>query len=183
MIKCYRLDIDGVLLFEHTINKDSRGTFCEVYKQDKFLRCLPENIRFVQDNESVSKYGVLRGLHFQFEPYAQSKLVRVSYGEIQDVVVDIRKESPTFGHHLSVKLSKENGKQLFVPRGFAHGFLSLSNYSIVNYKVDNYYSKENESGILFNDSDLGIKWDIDSSNIIVGDKDLKYTKLNEANLL
>lgn len=183
MIKCHHLEIDGVLLFESETHKDSRGSFSEVYRSDGYVDFLPNNIQFIQENESISKYGVLRGLHFQSGVYAQSKLVRVSYGEIQDVIVDIRKNSKTFGHHISVKLSKDNGKQLFVPKGFAHGFLSLSESTIVNYKVDNYYSKKHESGILFNDSDLGIKWNLDNLDIIATDKDLMFPKLKNSLLL
>ena len=179
MIKCTYLELDGALLFESKIFKDSRGSFCEVYKEQNYIKFLPENIQFVQDNESFSTYGVLRGLHFQKKPFQQSKLVRVSYGEIQDVIVDIRMGSNTFGKHLSIILSKENGKQLFVPKGFAHGFLILSENAIINYKVDSYYSKNDDLGILFKDADLGIKWNIDKSNLCISQKDLNLPELKD----
>tara|TARA_Y100000817_G_C16538448_1_gene403297 strand:+ start:24 stop:575 length:552 start_codon:yes stop_codon:yes gene_type:complete len=183
MIKCSHLEIDGLLLFESKKYDDSRGSFSEVYRLDQFSGFLPDKIKFVQDNESFSNKGVLRGLHFQESPFEQSKLVRVSHGKIQDVVVDIRKNSKTFGKHISLKLSKENGRQLFVPKGFAHGFLVLSNQAIVNYKVDNYYSKEHDSGILFNDSDLNINWELDESEIEYSKKDLNLPQLKNLNIL
>ena len=183
MIKCSHLEIDGVLLFESEKYDDSRGSFSEVYRLGQFAEFFPDNIDFVQDNESFSSKGVLRGLHFQKSPFEQSKLVRVSHGEIQDVIVDIRANSKTFGKHISLKLSKENGRQLFVPKGFAHGFLVLSDFAIVNYKVDNYYSKEHDSGILFNDSDLDIKWELDKSEIKASDKDLNLPQLKNLNIL
>ena len=182
MIRCDQLEIDGILLFQSEKHKDSRGSFSEVYRSDTYLEFLPNNINFVQDNESYSKRGVLRGLHFQKEPFEQSKLIRVSHGEIQDVVVDIRSHSKTFGKHISLKLSKENQKQLFIPKGFAHGFLVLSDFAIVNYKVDNYYSKDYDSGVLFNDPDLDINWELNKLNIQVSQKDLKLPKLNNIQL-
>ena len=183
MIKCNYLEIEGVLLFESEKHEDSRGSFSEVYREADCAKFLPNNIHFIQDNESVSKYGVLRGLHFQTVPLEQAKLIRVSRGEIQDVVVDIRKHSKTFGKHISLKLSKQNGKQLFVPKGFAHGFLVLSDTAIINYKVDNYYSKEHDSGILFNDPDLKINWAIRNSEIQISDKDSSLSQLKNLNLL
>ena len=183
MIKCSHLEIDGLLLFESEKYNDLRGSFSEVYRLDQFSKFLPDNINFVQDNESFSNKGVLRGLHFQESPFEQSKLVRVSHGEIQDVVVDIRKNSKTFGKYISLKLSKGNGRQLFVPKGFAHGFLVLSEQAIVNYKVDNYYSKEHDSGILFNDSDLNINWELDESEIEYSEKDLNLPQLRDLNIL
>ena len=183
MIKCNHLEIDGLLLFESERYDDSRGSFSEVYRLDQFSEFLPHNINFIQDNESFSNKGVLRGLHFQASLFEQSKLVRVSHGEIQDVVVDIRKKSKTFGKHISLKLSKENGRQLFVPKGFAHGFLVLSDNAIVNYKVDNYYSKEDDSGILFNDSDLNINWELDESEIQCSEKDMNLPQLKNLNIL
>ena len=183
MIKCSYLEIDGLLLFESEKYDDSRGSFAEVYRLNQFSKFLPNNINFIQDNESFSSKGVLRGLHFQKKPFEQSKLVRVSHGEIQDVVVDIRENSKTFGKHISLKLSKENGNQLFVPKGFAHGFLVLSDFAIVNYKVDNYYSKDHDSGILFNDSDLNINWSLDKSEIQISEKDLNLAQLKSLNIL
>ena len=183
MIKCSHLDIGDLLLFESEKYRDSRGYFSESYRLDQFSQFLPNNINFVQDNESFSNQGVLRGLHFQESPFAQSKLIRVSLGEIQDVVVDIRESSKTFGKHISIKLSKENGRQLFVPKGFAHGFLVLSDQAIVNYKVDNYYSKQHDSGILFKDPDLDINWELDESVINCSKKDLNLPQLKNLNIL
>ena len=171
MIVCSELDLKGVLLFESKIIKDLRGSFSEVYNSS-YSNYIPKKVNFIQDNESISRYGVLRGLHFQKGPFEQSKLVRVSKGKIQDVIVDIRKESSTFGKYVSVVLSKRNGKQVFVPKGFAHGFLTLSTEAIVNYKVDNEYSKNHESGIIYNDKDLSIDWDINSQDIVISNKDL-----------
>ena len=177
MIKCSHLEIDGLLLFESEKHDDSRGSFSEVYRLDQFSKFLPDKIKFIQDNESFSNKAVLRGLHFQKSPFEQSKLIRVSHGEIQDVVVDVRENSKTFGKHVSLKLSKENGRQLFIPKGFAHGFLVLSDCAIVNYKVDNYYSKEHDSGILFDDADLNINWKLNKSEIQISEKDLNLPKL------
>ena len=178
MIKCSNLDLEGVLVFENVTSKDSRGSFSEVFKQSEYAEHLP-NTKFIQDNESVSQYGVLRGLHYQKRDYEQSKLIRVSHGEIQDIAVDIRKDSNTFGEYISIILNKDNRKQLFVPRGFAHGFLVLSDFAVVNYKVDNIYSPEHESGILYCDKVLNIKWDIDMDNIIVSEKDLALPGLRK----
>ena len=171
MIECSELGLKGVLVFEPKIIKDLRGSFSEVYNSS-YLNYIPKKVNFIQDNESISRYGVLRGLHFQKGPFEQSKLVRVSKGKIQDVIVDIRKESSTFGKYVSVVLSKRNGKQVFVPKGFAHGFLALSKEAIVNYKVDNKYSKEHESGIMYSDKDLLINWKIEPEKLIISDKDL-----------
>ena len=179
MIKCSELKLSGVLLFEVDIFKDSRGSFSEVYKESDFSGFLPDDINFIQDNESESKYGVLRGLHFQKAPFEQSKLVRVSHGEIQDVIVDIRKDSITFGQYVSVVLSKANQKQIFIPKGFAHGFLTLSKSAIVNYKVDTYYSPDFDSGILFNDPKIGIDWNIDELEITASQKDSNLKDLNQ----
>ena len=177
MIKCSELKLNGILLFENDSFKDIRGSFSEAYKKSVFSKFLPNDIDFIQDNESVSNYGVLRGLHFQKSPFQQSKLVRVSAGEIQDVIVDIRKDSDTFGEFISIILSKENQKQIFIPRGFAHGFLTLSKTAIINYKVDNYYSPDNDTGVLFNDSNIGIDWNINESDIIISEKDLSLPTL------
>ena len=179
MIKFSELKLGGVLLFEVDIFKDSRGSFSEVYKESDFSCFLPDDINFIQDNESESKYGVLRGLHFQKAPFEQSKLVRVSHGEIQDVIVDIRKDSSTFGQYISVVLSKANQKQIFIPKGFAHGFLPLSKSAIVNYKVDSYYSPDFDSGILFNDPKIGIDWNIDELEITTSQKDSNLKNLNQ----
>ena len=176
MIKCLKLDLEGALLFENLTFKDSRGSFSEVFKDLEYSKHL-QGVKFIQDNESVSNYGVLRGLHYQKGDYKQSKLVRASYGEIQDVVVDIRKDSATFGKHISVILSKDNNKQIFVPKGFAHGFLVLSDFAIVNYKVDNIYSLKHESGLLYCDKDLDIKWNIE--DVVVSEKDSLLPTLSE----
>ena len=149
---------------------DQRGSFQEVFNKE-IQSLIGEDVRFVQDNESLSKYGVLRGLHFQKPPFEQSKLVRVSSGLVQDVIVDIRPKSKTYGEWESYELSQDNNMMLFVPKGFAHGFLTLSNLAVVNYKVDNFYSNESDSGILYNDSHIGINWKLPLSDIVVSKKD------------
>lgn len=156
---------------------DNRGYFVEYYNETKLNKLVNKNIRFCQDNESKSDKYVLRGLHYQIPPYAQSKLVRVINGAILDVIVDIRIKSPTFGKYISTILSKENKKQIFIPIGFAHGFLTLEENTIINYKVDNYYSKEHERGIIYNDKYLNINWNCD--NMILSDKDKAQPLLNE----
>ena len=163
-----------VKLFEISSFNDNRGSFREVFNQE--INDLID-INFVQDNESYSRFGVLRGLHFQKFPHEQSKLIRVSLGKIQDVIVDIRKDSATYGQWESYELSRENNRVLFIPKGFAHGFLVLSEQAIVNYKVDNIYNNESESGIIYNDSKLNINWNVDSNQIIISDKDLNLPSL------
>jgi dTDP-4-dehydrorhamnose 3,5-epimerase len=160
----------GLKIFEPKVFADSRGYFFESFNQRTFNEAGIESV-FVQDNESKSSYGVLRGLHYQLNPFAQAKLVRVVEGAVLDIVVDIRKGSPTFGRHFSVKLSAENKRQLYIPHGFAHGFSVLSETCIFQYKCDNYYSKESEGGIAYNDPSLGIDWGIDLSKAIVSEKD------------
>lgn len=160
----------GLIVFEPRVFADARGYFFEVYNEQIF-REAGIGSRFVQDNESKSQRGVLRGLHYQLDPMAQAKLVRVVEGEVLDVVLDIRKGSPTFGKVYSILLSAENKKQLFIPRGFAHGFSVLSQTVIFQYKCDNLYSKESEGGIAYNDPALGIDWGIDLNEAIVSDKD------------
>lgn len=154
-----------------SVYKDSRGYFFESYNRVNFNNSLLD-INFLQDNESRSEYGTLRGLHYQLAPFAQTKLVRVSFGSVLDIAVDIRKGSPTFGEYVSVELSAENKKQLFVPRGFAHGFIVKSDFAIFNYKVDNYYSKEHERGIIYSDSDLAIDWQVNEKDIQLSEKDI-----------
>jgi len=176
-----KTEIEDVVIVEPKVFEDSRGYFVETYREDKLEEFLGYKINFCQDNESKSKKGVLRGLHYQLPPFAQTKLVRVIKGRVLDVAVDIRKESPTFGKHVSVELSGENKRQLLVPRGFAHGFVVLEDDTIFAYKVDNYYSPENDRGILFSDKDLGIDWILDESELLLSDKDrvqplLKDTK-------
>lgn len=170
--------IDGVVIIEPRIFRDSRGYFFESFSKKRFKKKV-FNTQFIQDNESRSKFGVLRGLHFQKPPFAQSKLVRVVKGEIVDIAVDIRKGSPTFGKYESVHLSDNNKRQVFIPRGFAHGFVVLSEEAIVQYKCDNYYSPESEGAIAYNDPSLHIDWEIDSSKIILSDKDKQNLLLKE----
>lgn len=165
-----KTDIEGVIILEPKVFGDSRGYFFESFNQKEFNENIGE-IVFIQDNESKSSYGVLRGLHFQKPPYNQAKLVRCISGEVLDVAVDIRKDSKTFGKYVSVKLSGENKKQFFVPRGFAHGFVVLSKEAIFAYKVDNTYAPTHDSGIAWNDVDINIDWTIPSSDIILSDKD------------
>lgn len=166
-----KFDIEGLVLLEPKIFGDHRGYFIESYNQTNFDRIIGQKTNFVQDNESSSSKGVLRGLHFQKAPFAQAKLVRVVKGKVQDVAVDLRKDSPTFGMHQSVILSEENKHQFFVPRGFAHAFLVLSDQAIFQYKVDNFYAPDHDSGIIYNDPDLGIKWELPDEEILLSEKD------------
>lgn len=166
-----RLAIPDVILCEPTVYGDNRGYFSETFRQDKLDDFLGYKIKFCQDNESKSTYGVLRGLHYQLTPYAQTKLVRVIQGAVLDVAVDIRKGSPTFGQHIAIELTAENKKQLLVPRGFAHGFVVLSDEAIFTYKVDNYYSPECDRGIAFDDQNLGIDWKLMASEFQLSEKD------------
>ena len=163
-------NIDGLVVLTPTIFEDERGYFMESYNQKNINKLLGD-VNFVQDNESKSSMGVLRGLHFQKPPFSQAKLVRCLEGEILDVVLDLRKESKTYGLFESTLLSDKNKNILFIPRGFAHGFVVLSELAIVSYKVDNYYNPNYESGVLWNDSDLGIDWKIKSDKVIVSEKD------------
>ena len=171
--------IDDLFVLEPSTFSDNRGYFMESYKKEKFNDLLG-NIDFVQENESGSFKGVLRGLHFQYPPYNQTKLVRCISGKVLDVAVDLRKKSKSYGNFFSIELSSENKKQLLIPNGFAHGFQVLSNYAIVNYKVDNYYNPKYESGIIWNDNDLFINWNNDV-NPILSDKDLKLESFNNFN--
>jgi len=163
--------IEDLILIEPKIFGDSRGFFFESYNEKSFIAG-GVNIKFVQDNQSRSSYGVIRGLHFQKSPFAQTKLVRVVSGRILDVGVDLRKESPTYGKHYSVELSAENKRQLLIPKGFAHGFSVLSETADVLYKCDEFYHKESEGGIIYNDPTLNIDWKIPADKAIVSDKDL-----------
>ena len=170
--------IPDVLLIEPVIHSDERGYFVETFKQKLLDKALGYKVNFIQDNESKStSRGVLRGLHFQSAPFTQNKLVRVIKGVVLDVAVDIRRNSPTFGKHVSVELSEKNKKQLFVPRGFAHGFIVLSEGAIFAYKVDAYYSAEHEEGIAYNDKDIDIDWRILESEIILSKVDQNYSSL------
>ena len=175
-----RTDIPDVVIIEPEVHGDNRGYFVETFRADKLEEFLGYKINFCQDNESKSSKGVLRGLHYQLAPAAQTKLVRVIQGSVLDVAVDIRKGSPTFGKHVAVKLTGDNKKQLLVPRGFAHGFVVLEDNTTFAYKVDNYYSPENDGGISFNDLDLNIDWILDHSELNLSDKDTKQPKLSEA---
>lgn len=175
-----RQAIPEVLLIEPTVHGDSRGYFLETFRQDLFEEALGYKVNFVQDNESKSTKGVLRGLHYQLPPYAQAKLVRVVDGAVLDVAVDIRRSSPTFGQHVVAELTSENKHQLFVPHGFAHGFVVLSDSATFAYKVDNYYAPECDRGIAFNDSDLDIDWQLSSDILQLSDKDQHHPSLADA---
>jgi dTDP-4-dehydrorhamnose 3,5-epimerase len=177
-MKFSRTEIPEVIVIEPTVHGDSRGYFSETFREDKLKEFLGYKIDFIQDNESKSSKGVLRGLHYQLPPKAQTKLVRVIEGKVLDVAVDIRKDSPTFGKHIAVELSSQNRKQLLIPRGFAHGFAVLSEKAIFSYKVDNYYSPENDRGLLY--SDFGIDWQILEEDILLSEKDKIQPKLSEA---
>ncbi len=176
-----RTAIPDVVIIEPKVHGDSRGYFVETFRQDKLEEFLGYQINFCQDNESKSSKGVLRGLHYQLPPHAQTKLVRVIHGRVLDVAVDIRKNSPTFGQHVAVELSGENKKQLLIPRGFAHGFVVLEDDTIFAYKVDNYYSPECDRGIAFDDKNLTINWILNHNELNLSAKDTKQPKLNETN--
>jgi len=178
-MKFTRTDIHDVVIIEPKVHGDARGYFVETFRADKLEEFLGYKINFCQDNESKSSRGVLRGLHYQLHPSAQTKLVRVIQGKVLDVAVDIRKDSPTFGTHVYVELTAENKRQLLVPRGFAHGFVVLEDDTIFAYKVDNYYSPENDRGIAFDDKSLGIDWKIPKEELLLSDKDTKQPKLFE----
>ncbi len=168
--------IEGVVIIEPRIFKDARGYFFESFSQREFDEKV-RPVKFVQDNESMSTRGVMRGLHFQCPPFTQSKLVRCVRGRVLDVAVDIRKGSPTYGKHVAVELSEENHRQFFVPRGFAHGFAVLSDEAVFQYKCDNYYAPQADGGISIADPSLGIDWMIDADNAILSDKDIKHPLL------
>lgn len=174
-----KTDIEGVVIIEPTVFGDQRGYFFESYSERDFNEAVRE-VRFVQDNESKSKYGVLRGLHFQRGRTAQSKLVRVVQGCVLDVAVDIRKGSPTFGHYVAVELTGENKRQLFVPRGFAHGFSVLSPEATFCYKCDNLYAPSSEGAIAWNDPTIGVDWRLPSQDVILSPKDSHHPTLAEA---
>lgn len=174
--------IKGVVLLQPRLFGDDRGYFFESYSQRDFENLVCETT-FVQDNESKSCYGVLRGLHFQKPPYAQSKLVRVVKGKVLDVAVDIRKGSPTFGKHVSVELSGENKRQFFIPRGFAHGFAVLSEEAVFQYKCDNFYEPECEGALAWNDPDLEIDWQLPAEKVILSEKDRHHGRLKDAEWL
>ena len=170
--------IEGLLIIEPKIFNDARGYFFESYSQREFEEKV-RKINFVQDNESMSGYGVVRGLHFQRPPYTQSKLVRCIKGKVLDIAVDIRKGSPTYGQHVAVELSEENHRQLFIPRGFAHGFAVLSDTAIFQYKCDNFYTPESEGGINLKDKSLGIDWQIPMDRAILSEKDVELKSFSD----
>lgn len=174
-----RTDIEGVFVIEPRVFNDARGYFFEAWKQEEFNEHVGE-VNFIQDNESKSSFGVLRGLHYQKGELSQAKLVRVIKGKVLDVAVDIRKSSPTFGKHVMVELSEDNKRQLFIPRGFAHGFLVLSDEAVFTYKVDNPYAPQAEAGIRWNDPELAIEWPIDPAQVLTSEKDLKQPLLKGA---
>ena len=173
--------ISDVIVIEPKVHGDSRGYFVETFRADKLEEFLGYKINFCQDNESKSSKGVLRGLHYQLAPFAQTKLVRVIQGKVLDVAVDIRKNSSTFGQYVAVELSAENKKQMLIPRGFAHGFVVLEDDTIFAYKVDNYYSPECDRGIAFDDKDLNIDWILNHNELNLSAKDTTQAKLNETN--
>ena len=176
-----RTAIPDVVIIEPKVHGDSRGYFVETFVSNKLEEFLGYQINFCQDNESKSSKGVLRGLHYQLPPHAQTKLVRVIHGRVLDIAVDIRKNSPTFGKYVAVELSGENKKQLLIPRGFAHGFVVLEDDTIFAYKVDNYYSPECDRGIAFDDKNLNIDWILNHNELNLSAKDTKQPKLNETN--
>ena len=174
-----RQNIPEILIIEPKSHGDQRGYFVETFRQDKFEYALGYKVNFIQDNESKSSKGVLRGLHFQLPPCTQSKLVRVLEGAVLDVAVDIRMGSPSFGRYVSVELSGENQKQMFIPRGFAHGFVVLTDTATFAYKVDRYYSPECERGLAFDDVDVNIDWRVKKEQLLLSDKDTQQPRLKE----
>jgi dTDP-4-dehydrorhamnose 3,5-epimerase len=175
-----RTDIEGVIICEPIVHGDDRGYFVETFRQDLFDEAIGYKVNFIQDNESKSTKGVLRGLHYQLPPYTQAKLVRVIEGSVLDVAVDIRKSSPTFGQHVAVELTANNKHQLFVPHGFAHGFVVLSDSATFAYKVDNYYAPEHDRGIVFDDEQLKIDWQLLAEELQLSDKDKIHPSLANA---
>jgi dTDP-4-dehydrorhamnose 3,5-epimerase len=174
-------EIQGVYIIEPKVFGDSRGYFFESYSRRDFEAKVGP-VEFVQDNESKSCYGVVRGLHFQKPPHAQAKLVRVVKGKVLDVAVDLRKDSPTYGRHVSVELSEDNHRQVFIPKGFAHGFSVLSEEAVFQYKCDDYYAPETECAIAWNDPELNIDWRIPADQVILSEKDKRHPELKDLNL-
>lgn len=177
MIEVKKTDIEGVLIIEPKVFGDARGYFMESFNAKEFAEKTGLDINFVQDNESMSSYGVMRGLHFQNPPYTQSKLVRCVKGAVLDVAVDIRKGSPTYGKHVAVELTEDNHRQFFVPRGFAHGFAVLSETAVFQYKCDNFYAPQADGGISILDDSLGIDWRIPTEKALLSEKDTKHALL------
>ena len=174
-----KTEIEGVFIIEPRILGDNRGYFFESFVQSEFEEKVCKTT-FVQDNESKSSYGVLRGLHFQKTPYSQAKLISVVKGRVWDIAVDIRRSSPTFGKHIGIELSEDNHRQLFIPKGFAHGFVVLSEEAVFQYKCDNYYAPQSEGAIIWNDPELGIDWKIPAEDIILSEKDKKHPLFKDA---
>ena len=183
MINVIKTEIDGVVIIEPKVFGDARGYFFESFSERDFNEAMTpifgHGIKFVQDNESMSSYGVMRGLHFQTMPYTQSKLVRCVKGAVLDVAVDIRKGSPTYGQHVAVELTEDNHRQFFVPRGFAHGFAVLSETAVFQYKCDNFYAPANDGGVSIVDDSLGIDWRIPVENALLSEKDTKHDLLKD----
>ena len=177
-----RLEIPEVILCEPKILSDERGYFSETFRQDKLEEFLGFSVNFCQENESKSTFGVLRGLHYQLAPYAQTKLVRVLQGAVLDISVDLRKDSPTFRKYIAIELSEENKKQIFIPKGFAHGFIVLSKEAVLAYKVDSYYHQASERGIAYHDKSLAIDWKLNPKDIKVSSKDANQVLLKNADL-
>jgi dTDP-4-dehydrorhamnose 3,5-epimerase len=170
-------EIEGLVIIRPEIYRDERGYFFESFSQREFEEKVSKT-QFVQDNESRSSYGVLRGLHFQKNPFAQAKLIRVISGKVLDVAVDLRHNSPTFGKHVSVELSEENKQQVFIPRGFAHGFIVLSDHAVCQYKCDNYYAPDYAEGLMWDDKQLNINWLLPDEDIILSEKDKNNPKFD-----
>lgn len=179
MINVIQTELDGVLIIEPKVFGDARGYFLESFNAKEFAEKTGLNINFVQDNESMSSYGVMRGLHFQRPPYTQSKLVRCVKGAVLDVAVDIRKGSPTYGQHVAVELTEDNHRQFFVPRGFAHGFAVLTETAVFQYKCDNFYAPQADGGISILDNSLGIDWKIPTDKALLSEKDTKHALLKD----
>jgi dTDP-4-dehydrorhamnose 3,5-epimerase len=179
-LKFTPLAIPDIILIEPNLHADDRGYFLETFRQDLFNDAIGSKVNFVQENESKSLKGVLRGLHYQVSPFSQSKLVKVIDGSVLDVALDIRKSSPTFGHHVAIELSSANKKQLFIPKGFAHGFIVLSDIATFAYKVDSFYAPEYERSIAFDDKDLKIDWQLSSDILKLSKKDLNSPSLLDA---
>jgi len=174
--------LKGCFITTPKVFQDERGYFFESFNQNAFNKAIGKEVNFVQDNESYSTRGVLRGLHYQIGEFAQAKLVRVIKGAVLDVAVDLRKDSSTYGEHVSVELTEVNKKQFFVPRGFAHGFIVLSEYAVFSYKCDNYYNKESEGGIIYNDKSLNIDWVLNENEFIISEKDQILKPLSQIQL-
>lgn len=177
-----KTDIEGVLIIEPRVFNDARGYFFESYNQQEFNEKVGP-VNFIQDNESRSQYGVLRGLHFQKGDHSQAKLVRVVRGKVYDVVVDLRKSSPTFGKYVGVELTEDNHREFFIPRGFAHGFAVMSETAVFQYKCDNFYAPQSEGAIMWNDPDLAINWPVPADKVILSEKDRHHPLLKDSDYL